>query len=297
MKKLTLLFVAISLIATYSLTAQSGVSINDDGSAADGSAMLDVKSTDKGLLPPRMTEAQRGGISSPAAGLLIFQTNGSPGYYYYTGTDWIGLVGNGSGATSSMIDSDGNTYTTITIGDQVWMAENLRVTHYRNGDAIANVTDAGTWTGLSTGAYCWYDNDQAANEKYGVLYNWYVIDDSRGLCPEGWHVPTHSEWTALTTYLGGTSVAGGKMKATSDLWWSPNTNATNTSSFSALPGGDRSSSIGNFKGVNDYGVWWSSTEESSDDYAWYRALGYDFGHVFENNLDKQQGISVRCLRD
>ncbi|MCP4833080.1 MAG: hypothetical protein GY886_12790, partial [Gammaproteobacteria bacterium] len=164
-----------------------------------------------------MTQAQRDGISSPAAGLFIFQTDGTPGYYYYTGADWISVTSAGPGgiSASSCIDYDGNAYPTTTIGEQVWMAENLRVTHYRNGDAIPHVTTTG-W-GYSTGAYCWYDNDQATNEKYGALYNWYTVDDSRGLCPEGWHVPTDDQWTALTTYLGGTSVAGGKMKAISDL--------------------------------------------------------------------------------
>ncbi|MCP4790448.1 MAG: hypothetical protein GY881_09470, partial [Gammaproteobacteria bacterium] len=169
------------------ITADGNVGIG--ATAPESSAQLEVKSTDKGFLPPRMTQAQRDGISSPAAGLLVYQTDETPGYYYYTGTDWNGITGAGAGpiSTSSLIDSDGNTYPTITIGNQVWMLENLRVTHYRNGDAIPNVTDDTGWSGLSTGAYCWYDNDQATNEKYGALYNWYTVDDSRGLCPEGWH--------------------------------------------------------------------------------------------------------------
>jgi len=258
---------------------------------------LEVNSTTKGLLPPRMTETQRDGISSPATGLLIFQTDGIPGYYYYTGTDWIGLVGNGSGgnSTSALIDCDGNIYHTIAIGDQLWMAENLRVTHYRNGDAIANVTDSTAWAALSTGAYCWYDNDQAANEKYGALYNWYTVDDSRGLCPEGWHVPTHAEWTTLTTYLGGTSVAGGKMKSTSNLWNSPNTDATNISSFSGLPGGLRYHSS-SFDAIGNHGKWWSSSEITSNN-ARFRELYYGIGYVFVSYTSKQFGFSVRCLRD
>ncbi|MCP4001009.1 MAG: hypothetical protein GY727_08880, partial [Gammaproteobacteria bacterium] len=121
-----------------------------------------------------MTQSQRNEISNPAAGLLIYQTNGAPGYYSYTGTEWTGLLVNGSGgnSASALIDSDGNSYHTIVIGDQLWMAENLKVTSYRNGDAIPHVTDGGTWAALGTGAYCWYDNDQATNEKYGALYNW-----------------------------------------------------------------------------------------------------------------------------
>ncbi len=295
MKNVKLLLMAIALIASNTLLAQ-GVSINEDGSAADGSAMLDVTSTDKGFLPPRVTQTQRDGISSPATGLLIYQTNETSGYYYYTGTDWIGITGTGAGAisASALIDCDGNTYNTITIGNQVWMAENLRVTHYRNGDPIPNVTDAGTWGGLGSSAYCWYDNDQAINEKYGALYNYYAVNDSRGLCSAGWHVPTHAEWTTLTTYLGGTSVAGGKMKPTSDLWISPNTSATNSSSFSGLPGGLRDLN-GAFFNVSNYGYWWSSTEENS--LSWSRSLVYndDLVYVFDYNL--QFGFSVRCLRD
>lgn len=295
MKKLKLYLIAIAMIVSYSLSAQ--MAITTDGSSADGSAMLDVKSTNKGFLPPRMLLSEREDINSPAAGLLVYQTDETPGYYYYTGTDWIGITGAGPGAisTSSLIDYDGNAYTTFTIGNQVWMAENLRVTHYNNGDAIPNVTDNTDWTGLSTGAYCWYGNDQSDNEKYGALYNWYTVDDSRGLCPDGWHVPTHVEWTTLTTYLGGTSVAGGKMKATSDLWNSPNTDATNTSRFSGLPGGFRYND-GTCFGIGDYGYWWSSTEYSSD-YAWYRYPYYDVGNVYVGFDSKLYGFSVRCLRD
>jgi len=175
------------------------------------------------------------------------------------------------------------------------MAENLRVTHYRNGEAIPNVIDNNAWTALSTGAYCWYDNDQPTNAKYGALYNWFTGIDSRGLCPQGWHVPTHTEWTALTTYLGGTSVAAGKMKSASALWESPNINATNNSGFSGLPGGFRFDS-GICDGIGLYGFWWSSSGYTSY-YAWTRELHYDDGTVFVEVSDKRSGYSVRCLRD
>ncbi|HNS47172.1 MAG TPA: fibrobacter succinogenes major paralogous domain-containing protein [Bacteroidales bacterium] len=261
------------------------------------SAKLEVNSTDKGFLPPRMTKNQRTAIASPAAGLLVFQTDVSSGYYYYTGTNWVGLEGSGAGATSSSscIDYDGNAYPTFTIGTQVWMAENLRVTHYRNGDAIPNVTGDGAWAALTTGAYCWYDNDQSTNAKYGALYNWYAVDDTRGLCPAGWHEPTDAEWTAFTTYLGGESVAGGKMKSVSALWNSPNTDATNSSRFSGLPGGGRSSS-GYFDVIGFYGHWWTSSEIDIY-YAWVRTLFYYGPEVYRLNYDKVLGFSVRCLRD
>ncbi len=295
MKRARLFFVIIIMIASYGLVAQ--VSINTDGNASDGSAMLDVKSTDKGFLPPRMTEAQRDAIASPANGLLIYQTDETPGYYYYTGTNWVGLTGTGSGAisTSSLIDADGNNYSTIAVGNQVWMAENLRVTHYRNGDAIPNETNSTTWSGLTSGAYCWYDNDPANKTTYGALYNWYTVDDSRGLCPYGWHVPTDTEWSTLTTYLGGVGVAGGKMKATSDLWTSPNLDATNISNFSGLPGGYRYNS-GTFDNIGSHGYWWSSSELSSS-YARHRYLFYDYGGIYVGYNYRRSGLSVRCLRD
>ncbi len=286
----------LSVFGSADFTGNVGIGTSSSGT----SAIVEMKSTEKGFLPPRMTEAQRNAINSPnspATGLLIYQTDETPGYYYYTSTNWIGLTGAGSGAisTSSCIDYDGNAYPTFTIGNQMWMAENLRVTHYRNGDAIPNVEDDATWEDLTSGAYCWYGNDQSANEKYGALYNWFAVDDSRGLCPNGWHVSTNDEWTTLTTYLGGIYVAGGKMKATSDLWTSPNTDASNSSNFSGLPGGGRGYT-GVFDNVGYYGYWWPSTESSSDR-AWFRYLHYYDGFVIVGNYDKESGFSVRCLRD
>ena len=288
----TILFIAATLlISNLYITAQ--VAVNTDNSDPDGSAMLDIKSTDKGFLPPRMTESQRDGISNPAVGLLVYQSDGTQGYYYYNGINWIGIAS--SSKSTSLIDCDGNIYATISIGTQVWMAENLRVTHYENGQAIANVIDSQAWTVLTTGAVCWYDNDQTTNEKYGALYNWYAVDDSRGLCPEGWHVPTHAEWTTLTTYLGGTSVAGGKMKATSDLWNNPNMFATNSSRFSGLPGGYRNN-LGVFLDDVESGYWWSSDEYSLD-LARYWGLIYWDCVMAIGIMEKGNGFSVRCLQD
>ena len=174
------LFILMFLINSSLLFSQ--IAINTDGSAPDASAGLDLFFTNKGFLPPRMTSAQRMAITSPAEGLLLFQTDVPSGYYYYTGTNWVGIEGAGAGAisSSSCIDYDSNAYPTFQIGMQEWMAENLRVTHYRNGDAIPNVTDNGAWAALTTSAYCWYDNDQTIYAKYGALYNWYSVDDSRG---------------------------------------------------------------------------------------------------------------------
>jgi uncharacterized protein (TIGR02145 family) len=259
--------------------------------------MLEVESTSKGFLPPRMTKTQRDAITSPATGLVIYQTDNTQGYYYYNGTNWVGLTGSGPGGNSpSMcIDYDDNAYPTFTIGTQTWMAEDLRVTHYRNGVEIPKVTDNTAWAALSTGALCWYNNDQPTNFKYGALYNWYAVNDYRGLCPQGWHVPTNEEWTTLSLYLGGTGVAGGKMKSVSALWNSPNTDATNNSGFSGLPSGNRDSN-GLFINIGSYAYQWSSTETSSSN-AWFRNLHYDNDGLWFGNSSKQKGYSVRCLRD
>ncbi len=210
------------------------------------SAQLDMSSTTKGFLPPRMTAAQRIAISSPAEGLLVYQTDGSKGYYYFISGMWTTLT-------------DGKTYTSLTIGTQQWMEKNLDVTTYRNGDLIPYVTDPAVWAGLTTGAWCYYNNDPSNNGTYGKLYNWYAVNDPRGLAPVGWHVPTDAEFTTLTTYLGGESVAGGKMKVTGTTTWvTPNTGATNTSGWAGLPGGYRTND-GAFANVGYNGTWWSAS--------------------------------------
>ncbi len=136
-------------------------------------------------------------------------------------------------------DYDGNAYDTVMIGTQVWLKENLRVTHYNNGDLIPNITGNTEWAATATGARCYYNNDSASYDPvYGVLYNWYAVSDSRHLCPAGWHVSGNAEWQAAENYLGGDVIAGGKMKEEGTLHWlSPNTGATNASRFTGLPGG------------------------------------------------------------
>ncbi len=195
-----------------------------------------------------------------------------------------------------MTDQQGNVYKTIVIGTQEWMAENLITTIYRNGNAIANVTDGAQWFGLTTGAYCSYNNDSQYDCPYGKLYNWYTVADPRNVCPAGWHVPTDGEWTVLTAVLGGESVAGGKMKNNGTLFWfSPNTNATNESGFSGLPGGERASA-GPFGAGGINGGWWSSTDLGVEG-ARGRGLDYNGGGAFMINNYKKIGFSVRCLRD
>ena len=195
------------------------------------------------------------------------------------------------------VDIDGNEYATVIIGNQVWMSENLKVTKYRDGTAIPTGLSNSEWENTTSGAYAVYDNNETHADTYGYLYNWYAVDDSRNIAPDGWHVPTDDEWTTLTDYLGGTSVAGGKMKETGTSHWnSPNTGATNESGFTAFPGGYRSSSSGSYLGIGSYGCFWSSSEGSSNG-AWGRILGYGSSGVGRDNYYKTHGFSVRCVRD
>jgi uncharacterized protein (TIGR02145 family) len=191
-------------------------------------------------------------------------------------------------------DIDGNFYPSIIINGQEWMQQNLAVTKYRNGDPIPTGLSNTTWQITTNGAYAIYNNDAANNTLYGKLYNWYAVNDSRGLCPIGWHVPSDAEWTTLEANLGGSSVAGGKMKSTAG-WLSPNTGATNESGLTGLPGGFRAND-GTYGFIGNYGDWWSSTESVSIA-AWDRHLYYNNSIINRSSNDKQDGFSVRCLRD
>ncbi|NVN94015.1 MAG: fibrobacter succinogenes major paralogous domain-containing protein [Bacteroidetes bacterium] len=191
--------------------------------------------------------------------------------------------------------SDGNTYKTVKIGNQTWMAENLKTTHYKNGNAIPKVTDNTVWAALATGAYCDYNNTPASSATYGLLYNWFTVNTGN-LCPIGWHVPSDAEWKILITYLGDESIVGGKLKEAGLAHWvTPNTDATNETGFTALPCGYRASN-GTYYDIGTNGYWWSSTESSTGG-VWNMHLTYDSG-----NEDRYSGImvggrSVRCIKD
>ena len=214
----------------------------------------------------------------------------------------------GSDNTKSTItDIDGNVYEIVAIGNQWWMAENLKVTHYRNGDPISNVTDETEWTNLSTGAYCNFDNNLNNVSTYGRLYNWYTVDDNRELAPAGWHVPTDEEWKTLEMYIGinqvdvdadgwrGT-IEGGKLKETgTEHWLSPNIGATNACGFLALPAG-YCSRYGAFLLIGQGADYWSATQ-SSDQLAWFRSLDYNRTDIRRDDIIKTYGFSIRCVKD
>lgn len=198
----------------------------------------------------------------------------------------------------TMTDQDGNVYKTVTIGTQTWMAENLRTTTYNDGTSIPNITDKDEWAVLTKGGYCNYNNATSTDTiaTYGRLYNWYAVNTGK-LAPEGWHVPTDAEWSTLTDYLGGTSVAGGKLRETGTTHWprSNNTTATNETGFTALPGGGRYD-FGRFLSFGIDGFWWSATENFAAD-AWYRHMSYKSSNIYSNWIYKHNGFSVRCVKD
>jgi uncharacterized protein (TIGR02145 family) len=208
---------------------------------------------------------------------------------------------NNEGNTSQTVtDIDGNVYHTVIIGTQVWMLENLKVTKYRNGDPITNVTDGTQWGNLTTSAYCNYDNNAANANMYGRLYNWYAVHDNRNISPTGWHVPANSEWQTLVDFLGGSTVAGIKMKeAGTTHWQTPNTGATNESGFTALPCGFRyRGGSDTFSGIGSYSYWWSATEVDSTG-AWHRYLRYNSTEInlYNYSYHKAYGMAIRCVKD
>jgi len=196
---------------------------------------------------------------------------------------------------NQITDFDGNVYHAVTIGTQVWMVENLKVTHYRNGDLIPNVTNNSEWNNVTTGAYRDYEDNPDNSIKYGKLYNFFTITDSRQLCPAGWHVPTDDEWRVLREYCG--SCGGVLKEAGTENWLSPNTDATNKTGFSALPGGCLNI-LDQYDGMARYGVWWSSTEIRPYYAAcWFLYYNSSFMSSPNGGALEWFGLSVRCVKD
>jgi uncharacterized protein (TIGR02145 family) len=294
-------------------TAQSGGNITSDGGA---------NVFYRGVCwstHPTPTYADSRTYDSTGTGAFVSLLAGlTAGTHYYVRAYAMNDVGVGYGnidtfttddgsTTGTVTDIDGNVYATVKIGSQWWMAENLKVTHYRNGSDIQRVADSSAWQALVTGAYCHYNNDSANATAYGRLYNWYAVNDNRNIAPAGWHVPTDIEWKQLEMFLGmsqseadtidwrGTD-EGGKLKENGTTHWnSPNTGATNESGFSALPGGFRgSNSI--YEGIGGDAVFWSATQ-SVGGYAWYRYLYYYSSRTYRQNDQIYYGFSIRCIRN
>jgi uncharacterized protein (TIGR02145 family) len=244
--------------------------------------------------------------------LIAVPDNSAPNDLYSTSSGII--TGNFKGGLNTIIQvgdywmvgdfEKTGIFPSVTIGTQIWSNTNLDVTTYRDGTPIPQVTDPTAWENLTTGAWCYYIS--ANFTAYGKLYNWYAVagihdndpnTPNKILAPTGWHIPTDTEWTTLTTFLGGEQVAGGKMKATSTLWQSPNLGATNESGFTALPGGYRHFGQG-FLEINTSGNWWSSSEINTTNAAWSRSLFNNTGNAYRLDSGyKKNGYSVRLVKD
>lgn len=201
------------------------------------------------------------------------------------------------GDTGSVTDIDGNVYKTIKIGNQVWMAGNLKVTKYRNGNPILHLKDNESWITAEDGAYCSYNNSSSDAEQTGLLYNWYAINDSRNIAPEGWHVPNPQEIAVLVEYLKGDTVAAAKMKATgTQNWLLPNEGANNKSGFAALPGGYRYGKNGSFHTAGSNAYWWCTTR-SFEVFSWSSRIYQTFADVDRDSSYMTYGLSLRCIKD
>jgi len=210
---------------------------------------------------------------------------------------------------ASVADIEGYPYPVVRIGNQFWMAENLRTTRYRNGDTIPQVTGT-AWPALSSGAWCQYEDNGAYGAVYGKLYNRYAATDPRGLCPQGWRTPTDDDWTALEMALGlsateagftgvrGTGAnVGGKLKSTSTMWHLPNTGGTNGSGFSGLPSGFRHGATNGFMAVREDAFWWSASEAGGVSNGWIRRVGHTMGGVDRYSFGYAYGCCVRCIKE
>jgi uncharacterized protein (TIGR02145 family) len=203
------------------------------------------------------------------------------------------------GKQEQIRDIEGNSYNTVQIGEQLWMAENLKTTQYKDGSPIPLVENYDEWANLTLPAYCWYNNDSLNADNFGALYNWHVVESEK-LCPEGWHVPSDEEWIALEVVLGGAGLAGGAMKEEGTTFWkTPNLEASNTSGFAARPGGYRSYN-GTFNLKRTSGYWWSTTQKSwygSPPKVLYRYLRYDDVALPRHIAEETNGFSVRCVKN
>lgn len=245
-------------------------------------------------------------LSVSAKGDTLFLENG--GFVILPGVSYVNVPNKPlAGYGPIVTDVDGNSYKTAYIGTQLWMAENLKTSKYNDGTVIPYVTDGTQWKNLTSGAWVYYNNDIGNNIKYGKLYNWFAIspitNGNKNVCPSGWHVPTDAEWSILTDFLGRETLAGGKMKDVGTVNWnSPNTDATNSSLFTAVSGGYRRGdvSLNTYSDIGNNGYWWSSLELGTSS-AYSRSLSSLSGSVtreeYSSNVNKKNGMSIRCLKD
>jgi uncharacterized protein (TIGR02145 family) len=193
---------------------------------------------------------------------------------------------------------DGNTYSAIIIGDQIWMAENLKTTSYNDTTDILNITDPIEWSNEFQGAYCWFNNSIEKKSSYGAMYNWYTVNTEK-LCPTGWRVPDNDDWSKLIESLGGVEIAGGKMKAVGTEYWAdPNVDASNEIGFTARPGGYRGAFAGQFDEEKIRGWWWSSSDGTEySGTAFVYLVNNDKKSILVAEANEKNGVYVRCVKD
>jgi uncharacterized protein (TIGR02145 family) len=285
-------------------SAKSGGNITSDGGSAIISRGVCWSQSASPVIADYFTTdgTGTGAFTSTVTGLASGTT-----YYvraYATNSSGIGYGSDikitTTGNPGIVTDIDGNTYQAVTIGTQTWLSGNLKTTRYRTGESISNVTSAAMWNTATFGAWCDYNNDTVNGKLYGKLYNWAALKDIRNITPEGWHVATQDEWTTLVTFLGGESVAAGKLKETGFTHWknSATGGSTNEAGFGALPGGSRDPS-GAFGSMGDNGYWWTLSENTTTNpvSAWFWYMNYDNSNAHKDYSSKMYGRSVRCVKD
>jgi uncharacterized protein (TIGR02145 family) len=292
--QLTKLIITFVCICGFLLPGSAQVGIGT--TTPNTSSILDLTSTNKGLILPRMTTIQRNTIVTPVAGMVVFNTD-SDCIEIYRSAGWFNICSGTISTSISRVSSCG----------QTWMTKNLDVSTYRNGDIIPEVSDSAQWSILTTGAWCWYNNDSATyGTIYGKLYNWYAVSDPRGLAPSGWHIPSNTEWNTLVKCLdpaadttcmscAQSGIAGGALKQIDTTYWlSPNTGATNNTGFTSLPAGHRYD-YGTFKNIGEEADFWTSSPNANN--ALFRFLSYYNSSIGTNSYGKANGFSVRCIKD
>jgi len=313
MKTKTMVISLVISLVSNTVFAQ-GVSMGDTPIPPHNSAILDLHSEHSGFLLPRLSTIERNQISSPALALQIFNTTTKCLEIYVNGWQELWCDTSAFSCPPNVSDVDGNTYIVVQIGEQCWMAENLKTTNYNDLTPIPNLTVNSDWANTTSGAYCWHNNSISNKDIYGALYNWYAVETGK-LCPQGWHVPTNAEWIILANYIGTNGgrklkscrtenhPLGGACNVTQIPYWifHATNYGTDDYGFAGLPGGSRNNS-GVFPtstlGPLYRGNYWSSTEHSAD-YALFRYL-FHSANILEfptNGYYKKGGYSVRCIKN